>query len=65
MRSIAREVQLANLTLALAADERDDERCGSRPAHRPFERRDSREFQLFMNNEYHMNNGSSLIHTHE
>ena len=36
------EVQLPNLTLALAAGERGDERCGSGPAHRPFERRDSR-----------------------
>ena len=33
------EVQLPNLTLALAAGERGDERCGSGPAHRPFERR--------------------------
>ena len=33
------EVQLPNLTLAIAAGERGDERCGSGPAHRPFERR--------------------------
>ena len=34
------EVQLPNLTLALAAGERGDERCGSGPAaHRTFERR--------------------------
>ena len=44
--SIAREVELANLTLTLAAGERGDERCGSRPAHRPFERRETREFQV-------------------
>ena len=29
----------SNLTLGLAAGERGDERCGSGPAHRPFERR--------------------------
>ena len=33
------DVQLPTLTLALAAGERGDERCGSGPAHRPFERR--------------------------
>ena len=44
--SIAREVELANLTLTLAAGERGDERCGSRSAHRPFERRETREFQV-------------------
>ena len=29
----------SKLTLGLAAGERGDERCGSGPAHRPFERR--------------------------
>ena len=33
------ELQLPNLTLAIAAGERGDERCGSGPAHGPFERR--------------------------
>ena len=38
-KSIRNVLKYSNLTLALAAGERGDERCGLGPAHRPLERR--------------------------